>query len=129
LRAYATLSRPAPTRGIADVIGASEHIVFVLLDGLGMNTLSRLPQDSFLPATYRMTLSATCPSTTACALTSVATADYPNHHGITGWFTHLPELDATIIPLPFIERFSRQPLTERGLRPEDVIAAQASDRA
>jgi hypothetical protein len=131
VRALATLAGvrdvepSASTRGIADVIGASEHIIFVLLDGLGMNTLSRLPKDSFLARQYRMTLNATCPSTTACALTSVATADYPNRHGVTGWFTHLPELDVTIIPLPFIERFSRQPLTERGLRPEDVIPLTA----
>ncbi|MGB7156590.1 MAG: alkaline phosphatase family protein [Tepidisphaeraceae bacterium] len=115
----------AATRGIADVIGAAEHLVFVLLDGLGMNTLSRLPKESFLRRQYRMTLNATCPSTTACALTSIATADYPNHHGVTGWFTHLPELDITIIPLPFVERFNKRPLTERGLRPEDVFPLRA----
>ncbi len=127
VRALATLSgvrdieSNAPTRGIADVIGASDHLIFVLCDGLGMNTLARLPQHSFLARHYKMTLNATCPSTTACALTSVATASYPNQHGVTGWFTHLPELDITILPLPFVERFSKQWLTERGLRPEDVF--------
>jgi hypothetical protein len=117
VRALATLTgvrdveSSPPTRGIADVVGASEHLIFVLMDGLGVSTLSRLPKESFLTRSYRMTLNATCPSTTACALTSVATADYPNRHGVTGWFTHLPELEITILPLPFIERFKRQPLT------------------
>src|SRR5215218_9156914 len=86
---------------------------------------SRLPKESFLARHYKMTLNATCPSTTACALTSVATANYPNRHGITGWFTHLPEHGITILPLPFVERFTRRPLTERGLRPEDIIPLSA----
>ena len=131
VRALATLSgvrdveSSAPTRGIADVIGPSDHLIFVLCDGLGMSTLARLPQSSFLSRHYKMTLNATCPSTTACALTSVATASYPNQHGVTGWFTHLPELDITILPLPFVERFSKQWLTERGLRPEDLFPLRA----
>lgn len=133
VRALATLSGvrdvepSAPTRGIADVIGPSDHLIFVLCDGLGMNTLARLPRNSFFARHYKMTLNATCPSTTACALTSVATANYPNRHGVTGWFTHLPDLDLTIIPLPFVERFTKQPLTERGLRPEDVFPLPAME--
>lgn len=125
LTGVADVESSAPTRGIADAIGPSDHIIFVLCDGLGMNTLGRLPAPSFLARHYRMTLTATCPSTTACALTSVATASYPNRHGVTGWFTHLPEHDMTILPLPFIERFGRQPLTERGLRPEDLFPLKA----
>ncbi|HEV2293320.1 MAG TPA: alkaline phosphatase family protein [Tepidisphaeraceae bacterium] len=132
VRALATLTgvseieSPPATRGIADVIGAADHLIFVLCDGLGMNTLARLPQQSsFLARHYKMTLNATCPSTTACALTSIATASYPNQHGVTGWFTHLPELEITILPLPFVERFSKQWLTERGLRPEDLFPLRA----
>lgn len=131
VRALATLTgvkdieSSHPTRGIADVIGAADHLIFVLCDGLGMTTLKRLPPSSFLARHYRMTLNATCPSTTACALTSIATASYPNQHGVTGWFTHLPELDITILPLPFVERFSKQWLNDRGLRPEDVFPLRA----
>jgi hypothetical protein len=68
-----------------------------------------------------MPLQATSPSTTACALTSVATAEYPGRHGVTGWFTHLPEFELTSIVLPFVERFTNQPLTERGITPEQLI--------
>jgi len=127
VRALATLAgvrdleQSPPVRGIADVIGAADHLVFVLLDGLGMTTLARLPQRSFLARHYRMTLTATCPSTTACALTSVATADYPGRHGVTGWFTHLPDLGFTVLALPFVERGTKRTLTERGLRAEDVF--------
>src|SRR5205814_172014 len=61
--------------------------------------------------------------TTACALTTVATAAYPNHHAATGWFTHLPEFGTTAVTLPFLDRFSHRPLTESGLGIGDMIDA------
>jgi hypothetical protein len=102
-----------------------ENVVFVLLDGLGMNLIRRLPPDAFLARHLRAELSATCPSTTACALTTIATANYPNRHGVSGWFTHLPEFGLTAVTLPFLERFSHQPLTERGIGVEDVFPLPA----
>ena len=114
-----------PRAGAVDelmrLIEGPEHVVFVLLDGLGMNIVRRLPADTFLAGNLRGQLNATFPSTTACALTSVATAAYPNRHGVTGWFTHLPEHALTAMVLPFAERFSTQPLVKRGIRPEDVL--------
>jgi hypothetical protein len=127
VRALATVSgvedfpRSDPVDELIKVIGPTEHVVFVLLDGLGMNIVRRLPEDSFLRQNLKGELNATCPSTTACALTSVATAAYPNRHCVTGWFTHLPEFGITAMILPFAERFSNQPLIKRGIRPEDVL--------
>jgi hypothetical protein len=95
---------------LIELIGPCDHLVFVLCDGLGMNLIERLAAQSFLASHMRQTLSATCPSTTACALTSVATADYPARHGVTGWFTELPEFGLTAMMLPFAERFTKSPL-------------------
>ena len=114
-----------PVRQIIELIGEADHLVFVLLDGLGMNIVRRLPDESFIKRHCRAELLSTCPSTTAAALTSVATADYPGHHGVTGWFTHLPEFGLTATMLPFVERFTNQPLTERGIRPQDVLPLPA----
>ena len=124
------LDHAPATQQLLDVIRTGrgpelEHVVFVLLDGLGMNLMRRLPPDTFLARHLRAELSATCPSTTACALTTVATANYPNRHGVSGWFTHLPELGLTAITLPFLERFSHQPLTERGINVSDVFPLPA----
>lgn len=110
-----------PVRLLADLIGPADHLIFVLLDGLGMNTVRRLPADSFVVSHLKRELQATCPSTTACALTTVATAEYPNRHGVAGWFTYLPEFDLTAVVLPFKDRVTDQPLVQRGIKPGDVV--------
>lgn len=115
------VDRSPPMGEMVDVIGRADHLIFVLLDGLGMSTVGRLPANSFISSHVRRELIATCPSTTACALTTVATASFPNRHGIAGWFTYLPELLTTATVLPFKERFTGQPLVERGIRPQDVL--------
>lgn len=127
VRAVATLAgvtdldfAPA-TRELINLIKPAKHLIFILLDGLGMNIVRRLPKGSFLATQLAGELHATCPSTTACALTSVTTAQYPNRHGVTGWFTHLPEFELTAMILPFAERMTAQPLTHRGIRVEDVL--------
>src|SRR5437879_5403971 len=86
IRALATLrgvpdldSAPA-VRELAGLIGPSQHLIFVLMDGMGMNLLPRLGADSFLATSLKREIRATCPSTTACALTTIATAGYPNQH-------------------------------------------------
>lgn len=115
------IDRTGATQDLIDLIGPSDHLVFVLLDGLGMNLMRELPDGSFLASHLRRELLATCPSTTACALTSLATGEYPSRHGVTGWFTHLPELELTATILPFVERISGVSLIERGIRPENVL--------
>ncbi len=106
---------------LADTIGPAENYIFILIDGLGMNIVNRLPSDSFVAKSLRGQLNATCPSTTAAALSSLTTAHYPNQHGVTGWFTYLAEYELTAMVLPFAERFSKQPLITRGIRPGDVL--------
>lgn len=110
---------------LAELIGPAEHLVFVLIDGMGMNIVRRLPEDSFFRTHLRGELLATCPSTTACALTSVATGGYCTHHGVTGWFTHVPSLELSATVLPFVDRFTHQPLGQRGLRVEEFIKLPA----
>lgn len=119
------LAEGEPTRELAELIGPAKHLVFILLDGLGMNIIERLPASSLLASSLKREIVATSPSTTACALTTVATAEYPNRHGVTGWFTHLPEHDVTAMTLPFAERFTGKPLSDRGILPEHVFPLPA----
>lgn len=106
---------------LAGDIGPADHLIFVLLDGLGMNLLRQMPATAFLPRNFKRQLISTCPSTTACALTSVATGAYASRHGVTGWFTYLPGLGISIATLPFVERITGLPLAQRGIRPQDVV--------
>jgi hypothetical protein len=131
VRAIATLAgvpdldHPDCAKTLARQIGPSDHLVFVLLDGLGMNIVRRLPASSFICSHLRGEIQATCPSTTACALTSVATGHWADRHGVTGWFTHLPEFNLTAMTLPFADRATGQPLSQRGIRVEDVLPLPA----
>jgi hypothetical protein len=54
----------------------------------------------------------------------VSTASYPNRHGVTGWFTFLPDLHASAALLPFVDRYTGESLASRGVRIDDVIAAR-----
>jgi hypothetical protein len=110
---------------LAEEIGAARHLVFVLLDGLGMNLVRRMEPSSFIVRNLKRELNSTCPSTTACALTSVATGEYASRHGVTGWHTYLPDFGISITTLPFVERITSQPLASRGIRPEDVLPVGA----
>ena len=118
--------------GAADVrraIGAAEHHVFVLIDGLGMNLIESLPAGSFLREHLAMELRAVFPATTAAALTSLATGLWPAQHAVPAWWTYLPEHGLTATILPFIERFSEQPLGELGVTSEEVFRERALMRS
>jgi hypothetical protein len=119
------LNHTSPTTTLLELIRPADHLVFILLDGLGMNLLSRVPKSTFLASHLRRQINSICPSTTAAALTSVATGNWPAAHAVTGWFTHLPEFNLTATVLPFVDRFSGQSLAQRGLATSDVLPVSA----
>lgn len=102
-------------------IGNGEHYLFVLVDGLGMDLLHRLPNSSFLRSNTVGSLQAVFLSTTATALTTLATAQWPCSHSVPGWWTHLRDWGITAVTLPFIERFTKKPLAELGISVEDLF--------
>ena len=106
---------------IAGLIGPSDHLVFVLADGVGMNLLESLPATSFLSTHLARELLSTFPSTTAVALTSLATCDWPNRHGVTGWWTHLAEIGRAVALLPFETRSDGRSLADLGVRPRQAF--------
>jgi hypothetical protein len=111
-----------PARRICEAIGDVDHVVLVLADGLGLRLVESLPETSFLRRHLALEMRSVFPSSTAPALTSLATGTWPAEHGLLGWFAYLPELDIHAISLPFRQRFSGRPLTELGIRGSDVFA-------
>jgi len=111
----------AEARRLQGLIGPAEHYVLVLLDGLGGAMLDRAPAGGFLRSRLAATLRTVWPSTTAAALTALATGEWPGQHAVPGWWVWLdpPGLSAEVVP--FVERFGRKPLGERGVRPEEVF--------
>lgn len=100
---------------------ASDHYVFVLIDGLGTNLTELFPPGGFFESHYLRELHSVFPSTTACALTSLVTGHWPGRHGLTGWDTYLPDQKRTATVLPFVDRMTNEPLENVGLHVEDVI--------
>lgn len=111
---------PSSTR-LAGLIGPADHLVFVLADGLGMNLMEELPPDSFLRSHLAAEMRTVFPSATATVLTSLATGEWPSRHGVTGWWTHLPEIESAAAILPFVTRAEGRPLTDLGMTAEKAF--------
>jgi len=103
---------------IAELIGEAEQIVFVLVDGFGMNFVKEMKSDDFVPNHVAAELVTVFPSTTPVVETTLATGKWPGEHAVTGWETYIPEIDADATIIKFLERKSDKSLSELGLSPE-----------
>jgi predicted AlkP superfamily pyrophosphatase or phosphodiesterase len=110
---------------LAGLIGAAEHLVFIVADGLGMMLMDELPASGFLPTHLVAELRTVFPSSSATALTTLATGAWPNTHGVTGQWTHLPEIGATADLLRFAARTGAKPLATLGVTVEQAFPSPA----
>lgn len=102
-------------------IGTSDHYLFVLIDGMGWNQRSRWQDLPFLGQCPVREIRSVFPSTTAVALTSLASCRWPSEHGITGWFTYIPEYGKTVLPLPAVERSTQRAIADSGISFSEVV--------
>jgi hypothetical protein len=107
-------------RYLEDAIGRADHYVLVLVDGMGMHLVERLQAADPLRAALAMELRTVFPSSTAPALTTLATALPPAQHAVPGWWTYLPHAGVTATILPFVERFGERHL---GIDPRAAFPA------
>src|SRR5579883_623290 len=113
-----------PTPGMAklvDLVGHSDHLIFILADGLGLNLLDDLPENTFLSRHLAAELRSVFPSTAATVLTTFATGAWPNQHGVTGQWTHLPEIKSAAALLPFAARSGGRSLSQLGVTVEQAF--------
>lgn len=109
------------SREICQAIGKHRHYIFVLVDGMGTHLLKRLPSSSFLRKVKNITnLKSVIPSTTATAITAMATGQHPSIHGVSGWFMYLKEKDISITPLLYRERFGGELLQNLDVKFENI---------
>ena len=102
-------------------VAAARQVILLVVDGLGSLFLQRHP-DSFLARHARGSLTSVFPTTTASAVTSLATGVGPQQHAITGWFVWLRELGLTSVILPYRVR-GAGPGAAPALPPAAVIGA------
>ncbi len=97
-------------------------LALLLIDGLGDALLQQFP-DSHLARARIGSLSSVLPSTTASAITSLATGVAPQQHAITGWHMWLRELGSVATILPFAPRHGGAAYSAAGWSPARFIGA------
>lgn len=96
-------------------IGRPENVIFIIVDGLGTHFVDSLEKDAFFRKNMVARLNSVFPSTTASSLTTFATGLWPSQHGITGWWTYLPELGEPVTALPFQRKRDSKPVEQLGV--------------
>jgi len=108
---------------IGDRIGQPEHLVFVLVDGLGSHHFEELADDSWLRTHLSSDIQSVFPPTTGAAVTSMATGLWPAEHGAVGWWTYLTQIRETACILPFVRHRDGTPLLDAGIIPDDAFGS------
>lgn len=86
-----------------------KNIVFLILDGLGINPVNiNLADSSFLKRNVKQTLTSVFPSTTTNATTTLLTNKYPMEHGWFGWSLYFEELKRAVDIFPETDSFTRE---------------------
>jgi len=102
-----------------EALAAARHVVLLVVDGLGLDYLSR--RDGALRRHLRGQLTSVFPSTTASAIPTFLTGLAPQQHGLTGWHMYFREIGAIVAPLPFRVRTGRHALREAGVTPKQLF--------
>ena len=77
--------------------GKYRNVIMLLYDGMAIATLKQhLPENSFLRTHVLRTISASYPSTTTAATTTLETGLSPAEHAWLGWSVYFPEIDEQV---------------------------------
>jgi len=102
-----------PDESPVDLGSTADHVIFVLADGLGSETLSRYaPDDGWLKFHLKQDLLAVFPSTTPVGISTVASGQPPIAHGINGWWVWLDSVTAPVTVFHNEVAQTRQSLSE-----------------
>ena len=112
----------SPAAGaIARRIGRADHYVFVLADAMGPSALDKAPPGGFLRSHLAGEVRSVFPSSTAPALTTLATGVWPAAHAVATWYAYLDKFALSAVSLRFVERWSGRSLAEFGVKSQDVF--------
>lgn len=74
-----------PLEELKPYLEGKNHIMLILLDGMGMNILKNLDENTLLRKQVKMAITSVYPPTTVAATTSVLSGLTPYEHGHIGW--------------------------------------------
>ena len=105
---------------VADLVGPADHVVFVIVDGLGQNVVDTDHGADFLAANVVAELTTVFPSSTPTVLTSYATGLWPVSHGVPSWYLYLEEVDSIATIIHYSRRGDDKDLDSLGLTPDQA---------
>lgn len=108
---------------LASSLAGREHIVLILADGLGAEMLEREGDARTLRGNLRGELRTVFPSSSAVALTSLATGEWPGRHAVVGWWTHIEEIGGPATILQYRRRSDDRSLADLGVAPGNAFPA------
>ena len=108
---------------VVDLIGPVDHVVVVMVDGLGLNVVDADHGADFLAAHVAAELTTVFPSSTPTVLTSYATGLWPSGHGVPSWHLYLDEIDDIATIIHYTRRGDDKDLGSLGLTPEQAYPA------
>ena len=108
---------------VAELIGPADHIIVVMVDGLGMNVVDSEHGANFLASHVAAELTTVFPSSTPTVLTSYATGLWPSAHGVPSWHLYLDEIDEIATIIHFARRGDDKDLGSLGLTPKQAYPA------
>ncbi len=114
------------TAAIADLIGPADHVVVIMVDGLGLNVVDADHGADFLAAHVSAELTTVFPSSTPTVLTSYATGLWPSSHGVPSWHLYLDEIDDIATIIHFNRRGDDKDLGSLGITPEQAYPAPST---
>ncbi len=114
----------------ADLMPVSElkrarNIVLLVLDGLGYDYVCRHGANTSLGTHLRGSLTSVFPTTTASAITSLATGVAAQQHAVTGWFMFLKEVGVVTAIMPFKPRYGGKSYTASGVSMRSVVSVKS----
>jgi hypothetical protein len=119
---------PSGIGWLNEKLSAYRGLIFIIADGLGVDLAARHVPGGTVQQTMAAELRSVHPSTTATALTSLASATWAGRHGITGWWTHIPHLSRTLCALTSRERATGATAGALGLSMADIVSATSMYR-
>ncbi len=105
---------------VLEVLPNTKHTLFILLDGFGYYKLKSLSDDYLIKKNLKKVIRTVNPTSTACVITSIISASYPNNHGIYGWWDYNKKNDLNYYPLLFKERKTGISLDKKGIDVSDI---------
>lgn len=116
-------SGSAGSETVRQQIGSHERTLLILVDGMGADQLSSLPEESFFRTHCVEQLRSVFLSTTGAALPSLATGLWPSRHGSPGWWARVDPPGVNSVSLPFRDQATGRSLADMGVTIDQVFPA------